>query len=76
MLMMTFSPMSMRPSSVAEPMCGSTTTLPARASLTSLGLIDGSCSNTSRPAPAMSPDSISRDSAFSSITSPREVLTM
>ena len=28
MLTMTFSPMSMRPSSVAEPMCGSSTTLP------------------------------------------------
>ena len=29
MLMMTFSPMSTRPSSVAEPICGSSTTLPA-----------------------------------------------
>jgi hypothetical protein len=38
MLMMTFSPMSMRPSSVAEPICGSSTTLPVRASLTSFGL--------------------------------------
>ena len=35
MLMMTFSPMSTRPSIVAEPICGSSTTLPARASLTS-----------------------------------------
>ncbi len=76
MLTMTFSPMSTRPSSVAEPMCGSSTTLPARASLTSLGFIAGSCSNTSRPAPAISPASIRRMSAFSSITSPRAVLTI
>ena len=61
MLMMTFSPMSMRPSIVAEPICGSSTTLPARASLTSCGLTAGSCSNTSRPAPAISPASIMRD---------------
>ena len=58
MLMMTFSPMSTRPSMVAEPICGSSTTLPARASFTSFGLTAGSCSNTSRPAPAMSPASI------------------
>src|SRR5262249_27028499 len=76
MLTITFSPMSMRPSSVAEPICGSSTTLPRRASLTSLGLTAGSCSNTSSPAPAMSPEEISRTSAFSSITSPRAVLTM
>jgi hypothetical protein len=75
MLMITFSPMSMRPSMVAEPMCGSSTTLPSRASRTSLGLTAGSCSNTSRPAPASSPASIMRASAFSSITSPRAVLT-
>src|SRR5258705_21460 len=43
MLMMTFSPISTRPSIVAEPMCGSTTTLPARASLRSLGLTAGAC---------------------------------
>ena len=55
MLMMTFSPMSMRPSIVAEPMCGSSTTLPALASRSSFGLTAGSCSNTSRPAPAISP---------------------
>ncbi len=36
MLTITFSPMSMRPSSVAEPMCGSSTTLPSRASLREL----------------------------------------
>ena len=34
MLMMTLSPMSMRPSMVAEPMCGSSTTLPSVASWT------------------------------------------
>src|SRR5258707_1314557 len=51
MLMMTFSPMSMRPSRVAEPMCGSSTTL---SSLRSLGLIAGSRSKTSSPAPAIS----------------------
>src|SRR5262249_39324839 len=76
MLTIPFSPMSMRPSSVAEPICGSSPTLPMRASLTSFGLTAGSCSNTSSPAPAMSPDEISRTSAFSSITSPRAVLTM
>src|SRR6266545_2245910 len=75
MLTITFSPMSMRPSSVAEPMCGSTTTLPARASLVSFGLTAGACSNTSRPAPAISPSMIRRTSAVSSITSPRAVLT-
>jgi hypothetical protein len=40
-LTMTFSPMSMRPSTVAEPMWGSSTTL---GSFSSLGLIAGSCS--------------------------------
>ena len=54
MLMMTFSPISMRPSIVAEPVCGSKTTLPVRASLTNFGLTAGSCSNTSSPAPAIS----------------------
>src|SRR5262249_42773961 len=75
MFTMTSPPMSMRPSSVAEPMCGKTTTLPVRASFMSLGLTAGACSNTSRPAPAMSPAAIRRASAFSSITSPRAVLT-
>ena len=46
MLTMTFSPMSMRPSSVAEPMCGSSTTLPARASLRSFGFTAGACPHT------------------------------
>jgi hypothetical protein len=55
MLMITFSPMSMRPSMVAEPICGSST--PAWASFSSFGLTAGSCSNTSRPAPAISPAS-------------------
>jgi molybdopterin/thiamine biosynthesis adenylyltransferase len=41
MLMITFSPMSMRPSRVAEPMCGSRTTL---GNFRSLGLTVGSCS--------------------------------
>ena len=72
MLMITFSPMSTRPSMVAEPMCGSATT---RSLDSSLGLTAGSCSNTSRPAPAMWPPSTSRASSFSSITSPRAVLT-
>ncbi len=40
-LTMTFSPMSMRPSTVAEPMWGSSTTL---GSFRSLGLMAGSCS--------------------------------
>jgi molybdopterin/thiamine biosynthesis adenylyltransferase len=50
MLMITFSPMSIRPSMVAEPRCGSRTAL-GRPS--SFGLIFGSNSKTSRPAPAM-----------------------
>ncbi len=44
MLMMTFSPISTRPSMVAEPMCGSSVTLPALASRTSFGFTAGSCS--------------------------------
>jgi hypothetical protein len=76
MLTITFSPMSMRPSSVAEPICGNSTTLPMRASLTSFGLTAGSCSKTSSPAPAMSPEAIRRTNAFSSMTSPRAVLTI
>ena len=36
MLMMTFSPMSTRPSIVAEPICGSSTTLPASRELDQL----------------------------------------
>src|SRR5262249_27970458 len=75
MLIMTFSPMSIRPSMVAEPRWGRSTTLPARASRNSFGFTAGSCSNTSRPVPASSPASIMRVSAFSSITSPRAVLT-
>ena len=51
MLMITFSPMSIRPSIVAEPMCGRSTTF---SSWRSFGLMAGSCSNTSRPAPAIS----------------------
>src|SRR5262249_4466306 len=58
-LIITFSPISTRPSIVAEPICGSSVTLPARASRTSFGFTAGSCSNTSRPAPAISPLSIS-----------------
>src|SRR5690606_22864553 len=73
MLMITFSPMSLRPSMVADPMCGRIT---ARLHFTSLGLTAGSCSNTSSPAPASSPASSIRASAFSSITSPRAVLTI
>src|SRR5205085_790185 len=72
-LMMTFSPMSMRPSIVAEPMCGRATT---RSLASSFGLMAGSFSNTSRPAPAIWPASTIRASSFSSITSPRAVLTM
>ena len=41
----------------------------------SFGLAAGSCSNTSSPAPAISPAEIIRINAFSSITSPRAVLT-
>ena len=44
MLMITFSPISTRPSMVAEPICGSSVTLPALASRTSFGLTAGSCS--------------------------------
>ena len=44
MLMITFSPISTRPSIVAEPICGSSVTLPALASRTSFGLTAGSCS--------------------------------
>ncbi len=43
-LMITFSPISTRPSMVAEPICGSSVTLPAFASRTSFGLTAGSCS--------------------------------
>ena len=64
------------PQSGAVPSALSETTFPARASFTSFGFTAGSCSNTSRPAPAMSPDEIRRTNAFSSITSPRAVLTM
>ena len=38
MLIMTFSPISTRPSMVAEPICGSSVTLPVFASRTSFGL--------------------------------------
>ena len=72
MLMMTFSPMSMRPSMVADPICGSSTTL---SSSRSFGFIAGSCSNTSSPAPAISRLRSILVSAFSSTTSPRAVLT-
>ena len=44
MLMITFSPISTRPSMVAEPICGSSAALPALASRTSFGLTAGSCS--------------------------------
>lgn len=44
MLMITFSPISTRPSIVAEPICGSNVTLPALASRTSFGFTAGSCS--------------------------------
>src|SRR5262249_12391638 len=60
MLMMTLVPMSARPSTVAELMCGSRTTLPALASRESFGFTAGSCSNTSSPAPAISPASSMR----------------
>ena len=75
MLTITFSPMSLRPSWVAEPMCGSSVTLPERARPISFSDTLGSCSNTSSPAPAISSASNMRISAFSSTTSPREVLT-
>src|SRR5258705_348113 len=73
MLTMTFSPMSVRPSIVDELICGSSTTLSSRSSL---GLIAGSCSKTSSPAPASSPCPSIRVSATSSITSPREAFTI
>ena len=73
MLTITFSPMSMRPSMVAEPICGSSTTFLA---LSSLGLTAGSFSNTSRPAPDSWPFSSISAMVFSSITSPRAVLTI
>jgi len=76
MLMITFSPISTRPSMVAEPICGSSVTLPAFASRTSFGLTAGSFSYTSRPAPPISPASINLISVSSSITSPRAVLTI
>jgi hypothetical protein len=44
--------------------------------LEQLGLTAGSCSKTSRPAPPSWPLSIMRAGAFSSITSPRAVLTI
>ena len=44
MLIITFSPISTRPSMVAEPICGNSVTLPAFASRTSFGLTAGSCS--------------------------------
>ena len=44
MLMITFSPISTRPSMVAEPICGSSVALPALARRTSFGLTAGSCS--------------------------------
>src|SRR5260370_29661052 len=74
-LIMTFSPMSMRPSIVAEPMCGSSTTLPARASFSSLGLTAGSGATTSTPAPPTPPRALTRAPACESDTPPRAVLT-
>ncbi len=44
MLTMTFSPMSARPSCVAEPICGKSVTLPALASAISFSLTAGACS--------------------------------
>src|SRR5258708_4857472 len=51
MLTTTFSPTAMRPSRVAEPICGSSTTL---SSSSSFGSICGSRAYTSSPAPAIS----------------------
>jgi len=73
MLTITFSPMSTRPSIVAELMCGSRTTL---GRLSSFGFTAGSCSKTSSPAPASSRYSSMAASASSSMISPRAVLTM
>ena len=74
--MITFSPISIRASMVADPMWGSSTTLLSRASFISLRSTAGSSSKTSSPAPAMRSCSISFTSAFSSMISPRAVLTM
>src|SRR5947209_3986356 len=62
--MMTFSPISTRPSIVAEPMCGNTTTLPARASLRGLGLTAGAGPARKRltdPARADDPETLAPD---------------
>ena len=59
------------PSNVAEPMCGTSTTL-GRSS--NSGWILGSCSNTSSPAPAMPRRLSAAASAASSTISPRAVL--
>jgi L-2,4-diaminobutyrate transaminase len=72
MLMITFSPIASRPSIVAEPICGNSTTL-SRAR--SRGSIAGSCSKTSRPAPAIARVSSRRRSSSSSTISPRAVFT-
>jgi hypothetical protein len=58
---------------VAEPICGSSTTL---GSSRRRGFTSRPFSNTSSPAPAISPARSIRVSAFSSITSPREVFTI
>ena len=55
-----------------SPMCGSSVTL---LSGMSRGLMRGSYSNTSRPAPAITPFSSASASASSSMISPRAVLT-
>ena len=67
-LMITFSPMSIRASTVAEPRWGRRTAL---GSLSSLGLIAGSNSKTSRPAPAMPPAASRSASDPSSMIPPR-----
>ena len=53
--MITFSPISTRPSIVAEPICGSSVTFPAFASRTSFGEIGGAGLDVYENEPALSP---------------------
>ena len=74
MLMMTFSPMSTRPSSVAEPICGQDNLASAR-ELDELGVHRRLMLEHIQTRTCDIAEAIKRTRAFSSMTSPRAVLT-
>ena len=76
MLMITFSPMSTRPSIVAEPMCGSSTTLPALREPHQLRVHRGLVLEHVEAGAGDVAGLEQLISASSSITSPRAVLTI